>query len=67
MTNPIDVNAYTSANFSTAIEGEKWATVFYLDNIFDTRAVLFDYQGYRPETKFTNRPRTLGLRLKYKL
>ena len=67
MTNPIDQNAYTSANFSSTVQGDNWAAVLYIDNLFDTRATLFEYQGYRPETVFTNRPRTLGLRLKYKL
>ena len=67
MTNPIDQNAYTSANFSSTIQGDNWLAVLYIDNLFDTRATIWEYQGYRPETVFTNRPRTLGLRLKYKL
>jgi len=67
MTNPIDQGAYTLGNFSTTIVSENWSAVFYVDNIFDTRATIWEYQGYRPETVFTNRPRTLGLRLKYKL
>ena len=67
MTNPIDQNAYTLANLSSTIEGSNWAAVLYIDNLFDTRATLWEYSGYRPETIFTNRPRTLGLRLKYKL
>ena len=67
MTNPIDQNAYTLANLSSTIEGRNWAAVLYIDNLFDTRATLWEYSGYRPETIFTNRPRTLGLRLKYKL
>ena len=67
MTNPIDQNAYTSANFSSTVQGDNWAAVLYIDNLFDTRATIWEYQGYRPETVFTNRPRTLGLRLKYKL
>ena len=67
MTNPINQGAYTLGNFSTTMVGENWTAVFYVDNIFDTRATIWEYQGYRPETVFTNRPRTLGLRLKYKL
>jgi len=39
----------------------------YIDNISDERAVIWEYQGFRPETKFTNRPREIGIRLKYKL
>ena len=67
MTNPIDQNAYTMANFSSTIQGDNWQAVLYIDNLFDTRATIWEYQGYRPETVFTNRPRTLGFRLKYKL
>jgi len=67
ITNPIDQAAYTLGNISATLEGEKWATVLYVDNLFDTRAVIWEYQGYRPETKFTNRPREIGLRLKYRL
>ncbi len=66
LTNPIDQGAYTLGNFSAALEGDKWAGVLYVDNFFDTRAVIWEYSGYRPETKFTNRPREVGLRLKYK-
>ncbi len=66
LTNPIDQGAYTLGNFSVALEGDKWAGVLYVDNFFDTRAVIWEYSGYRPETKFTNRPREVGLRLKYK-
>jgi outer membrane receptor protein involved in Fe transport len=66
LTNPIDQGAYTLANFSAALEGDKWAGVLYVDNLLDTRAVIWEYSGYRPETKFTNRPREAGLRLKYK-
>ena len=41
--------------------------LFYIvDNLLDERAVIWEYQGFRPETKFTNRPREFGLRLKYK-
>ena len=61
MTNPINQGAYTLGNFSTTMVGENWTAVFYVDNIFDTRATIWEYQGYRPETVFTNRPRTLGL------
>jgi len=66
LTNPIDQGAYTLGNFSAALEGDKWTGVFYVDNFLDTRAVIWEYSGYRPETKFTNRPREVGLRLKYK-
>ena len=66
LTNPINQGAYTLGNFSAALEGDKWAGVLYVDNFFDTRAVIWEYSGYRPETKFTNRPREVGLRLKYK-
>ena len=66
LTNPIDQGAYTLGNFSAALEGDKWAGVLYVDNFLDTRAVIWEYSGYRPETKFTNRPREVGLRLKYK-
>ena len=66
LSNPIDQGAYTLGNFSATLEGENWATVVYMDNIFDTRAVIMEYSGYRPETKFTNRPREIGMRLKYK-
>ena len=41
--------------------------LFYVDNILDGRAVIWEYQGFRPETKFTNRPREIGIRIKYKL
>ena len=66
LTNPINQGAYTLGNFSAALEGDKWAGVLYVDNFLDTRAVIWEYSGYRPETKFTNRPREVGLRLKYK-
>ena len=66
LTNPIDQGAYTLGNFSAALEGDKWTGVFYVDNFLDTRAVIWEYSGYRPETKFTNRPREVGFRLKYK-
>ena len=66
LTNPIDQGAYTLGNFSAALEGDKWTGVFYVDNFLDTRAVIWEYSGYRPETKFTNRPREVGLRLRYK-
>ena len=66
LTNPINQGAYTLGNFSAALEGDKWTGVLYVDNFLDTRAVIWEYSGYRPETKFTNRPREVGLRLKYK-
>tara|TARA_B110000093_G_scaffold129380_1_gene138290 strand:- start:699 stop:1244 length:546 start_codon:yes stop_codon:yes gene_type:complete len=66
LSNPVDQGAYTLGNLSATLEGENWATVLYVDNLFDTRAVIMEYSGYRPETKFTNRPREMGMRLKYK-
>ena len=66
ITNPVNQGAYTIAGFSSTLQGETWDAVFYVDNLLDERAVIWEYQGYRPETKFTNRPREIGLRLKYK-
>ena len=66
ITNPINQGAYTIVGFSSTLEGEDWDAVFYVDNLLDKRAVIWEYQGYRPETKFTNRPKEIGLRLKYK-
>ena len=59
--------AYTLGSFSSTLEGENWDGTLYIDNISDERAVIWEYQGFRPETKFTNRPREIGIRLKYKL
>ena len=67
VTNPVDQPRYTLANFSTSISSDNWEGVLYIDNITDQQAVIWEYQGYRPETKFTNRPRETGIRLKYKL
>jgi len=67
VTNPVDQPRYTLANLSTSISSDNWEGVLYIDNITDQQAVIWEYQGYRPETKFTNRPRETGIRLKYKL
>ena len=67
VTNPVDQPRYTLANLSTSISSDNWEGVFYIDNLTDQQAVIWEYQGYRPETKFTNRPRETGIRLKYKL
>tara|TARA_Y100001970_G_scaffold180262_2_gene219490 strand:- start:16100 stop:18451 length:2352 start_codon:yes stop_codon:yes gene_type:complete len=66
ITNPINQGAYTLAGFSSTLQGTNWDAILYIDNLMDERAVIWEYQGYRPETKFTNRPREIGLRLKYK-
>ena len=66
VTNPVDQPRYTLANLSTSISSDNWEGVLYIDNLTDQQAVIWEYQGYRPETKFTNRPRETGLRLKYK-
>ena len=58
---------YTLGSFSSTLEGDNWDGTLYIDNISDERAVIWEYQGFRPETKFTNRPREIGIRLKYKL
>ena len=67
ITNPVNQPAYTLGSFSSTLEGENWDGTLYIDNISDERAVIWEYQGFRPETKFTNRPREIGIRLKYKL
>ena len=67
VTNPVDQPRYTLANLSTSISSDNWEGVLYIDNLTDQQAVIWEYQGYRPETKFTNRPRETGIRLKYKL
>ena len=67
VTNPISQSGYTTTSFSTTLLGENWDGVLYVDNILDKRAVIWEYQGFRPETKFTNRPREIGIRIKYKL
>ena len=67
VTNPISQPGYTTSSFSSTFLGENWDGVFYVDNILDGRAVIWEYQGFRPETKFTNRPREIGIRIKYKL
>ena len=66
ITNPVNQGAYTIAGLSSTLQGESWDAVLYVDNLLDERAVIWEYQGFRPETKFTNRPREFGLRLKYK-
>jgi outer membrane receptor protein involved in Fe transport len=66
VTNPVDQPRYTLANLSTSISSDNWEGVLYIDNLTDEQAVIWEYQGYRPETIFTNRPRETGLRLKYK-
>ena len=67
ITNPIEQPSYTLANFHLALEGKNFTTVFYIDNLFDERPVIWEYSGYRPETVFTSRPRIAGLRIKYRL
>ena len=67
VTNPISQPGYTTSSFSSTLLGENWDGVLYVDNILDRRAVIWEYQGFRPETKFTNRPREIGIRIKYKL
>ena len=62
VTNPVDQPRYTLANLSTSISSDNWEGVLYIDNITDQQAVIWEYQGYRPETKFTNRPRETGIR-----
>ena len=67
ITNPINQGAYSLANFSLALRGDHFTTIFYIDNLFDERPVIWEYSGYRPETIFTSRPRVAGLRIKYRL
>lgn len=58
-------DAYTIANLSVGVSNEEWKAEFYINNLFDERAILnVETQQFTPKV-VTNRPRTMGVRFSY--
>jgi outer membrane receptor protein involved in Fe transport len=70
-----EMDAYTLVNLSGGIERDNWTASFYVNNLFDERAVIdINDPGYGSEvpgydhppghvwTTATNRPRSYGIR-----
>ena len=58
-------DSYVLANLAFGVTNDEWKAEFFIDNVFDERAVLhIDNQQFTPKV-VTNRPRTFGVRLSY--
>ncbi len=71
--------AYGTLNLSGGITRKQWSLMLYINNVTDTRAMLYNNSHYSPRDSAgntltnvydlvtTNRPRTFGLKLSYEM
>jgi outer membrane receptor protein involved in Fe transport len=65
--NPVQEQAsYTIGNLRLGLEGDHWTGSLYADNLWDERADLFLNNRWKTQRESVNRPRTLGVQVRYK-
>ncbi len=56
---------YETGDFRIGLEGERWTGSFFVDNIWDERAVTFRSNRWAAPRESIVRPRTYGLQMRY--
>jgi iron complex outermembrane recepter protein len=65
--NPVQEQAsYTIGNLRLGLEADHWSGSLYADNLWDERADLFLNNRWKTQRESVNRPRTIGVQVRYK-
>jgi outer membrane receptor protein involved in Fe transport len=65
--NPVAKQAsYTIGNLRIGLEADHWSGSLYADNLWDERADLFLNNRWKVQRESINRPRTVGVQVRYK-
>ena len=56
---------YETGDFRIGLEGDRWTSSLFVDNIWDERAVTFRSNRWAEPRESIIRPRTYGLQLRY--
>jgi outer membrane receptor protein involved in Fe transport len=59
------LDSYQTGDLRFGLEGEKWSSSIFIDNVWDERASLFQSNRWAEPRRSVNRPRTYGLRFRY--
>jgi iron complex outermembrane recepter protein len=64
--NPVqEQDAYQIGNLRFGLEGDKWSGAVFVDNLWDERANLFLNNRWKVQRESVNRPRTIGVQVRY--
>jgi outer membrane receptor protein involved in Fe transport len=58
-------DAYQTGDLRFGLEAESWSASLFVDNFWDERAELFLSNRWQVQRQSINRPRTIGLQLRY--
>jgi iron complex outermembrane recepter protein len=65
--NPVQTqDSYTIGNLRLGLEADHWSGSIYADNVWDERANLFLNNRWKTQRESINRPRTVGVQVRYK-
>ena len=65
--NPVErQDSYKLGNLRFGLEADHWSGSLYADNLFDQRADLFLNNRWKTQRLSVNRPRTVGVQVRYK-
>lgn len=64
--NPVETqHAYQTGDLRFGLEGERWSGSIYIDNVWDERAELFLSNRWAVQRQSVNRPRTVGVQIRF--
>lgn len=64
--NPVQLQqSYQIGNFRVGLDGEKWSGSLFVDNLWDERADLFLSNRWTTQRQAINRPRSIGVQVRY--
>jgi outer membrane receptor protein involved in Fe transport len=58
-------DSYETGDFRIGLEGERWSTSLFVDNIWDERAITFRNNRWAVKRFTMMRPRTFGIQYRY--
>lgn len=66
--NAVDTESYENVNVSVGLTSQKWTAALYAENLLDNDNLMYIYPAVFLGSRYgTLRPRTVGLRLSYRL
>ena len=66
--NAVDTESYENVNISVGLTSQKWSAALYAENLLDNDNLMYIYPAVFLGSRYgTLRPRTVGLRLSYRM